>query len=560
MLQYRWLRLVGVAIASASLSVTPLVTNTLAAARDGARDGDDASRGSAPGMLGGKAPLGNKSAYKLKAEPEIGIVADSGFRPDKNGLPFPNYGTHADDQQAADLSAVEMRKLFGDGVCIGGDGDNCNLTPQAEEWMTEQNKGLGGGHCYGFTVTSLLMWKKDHVTSDQFGASDVPSLKLKDNVPLQRQLAYAATTQVLDQITEHRFAGTANEILDKLITSLRADAPETYTLGFFKRDMTGGHAVTPYAVKYNGDGKYDVLIYDNNYPKEQRVMKFNETNNSWSYDASINPSVEPELYEGDSSNKQQLDMDPVSLTLHKSPAPFTEDGSSRQEDIETEVYLDGDLKRHAHLLITDDKGNRTGFAEKDGKLVNEIPGAKVNFPESGGVDTFDESPEPRYTIPAGVNFKVAVDGTTLKENAKTDIGVSFGSRVFHLHGIEMEPGTVQTLDVSRDAERISYEANDAQSPTVSLSNGQNGDYYDLVGKMQLKAPGAATFDIVSDGSKFALHQSGSEADYEFTIKHETGKGKSEHAIPRILLAPGATATLDLPSWAEGNGKPFEIGH
>src|SRR5205807_5224271 len=66
------------------------------------------------------------------------IVADSGFRPAVNGFSFENY-----TRGHADLSANELRRLFGRSVCAfttrsGG----CVLAPPAQLWMEEQNRGM----------------------------------------------------------------------------------------------------------------------------------------------------------------------------------------------------------------------------------------------------------------------------------------------------------------------------------------------------------------------------------------------------------------------------------
>src|SRR5438046_8651847 len=111
------------------------------------------------------------------------VVADSGFRPEVNGLPFENYGPGA-----TNLTPAEMQRIFGDQVCGSKQGDNCILTPPAEQWMTQVNAAMNGGHCYGFSVLSLRMFQNPADVS-QFGADNMLGLKIQDNVKLQRELA-----------------------------------------------------------------------------------------------------------------------------------------------------------------------------------------------------------------------------------------------------------------------------------------------------------------------------------------------------------------------------------
>ncbi|WP_159425759.1 hypothetical protein [Streptomyces noursei] len=499
----------------------------------------------------GKYGKSKKIESGLAFKSDAGVVADDGFRPERDGFGFANYGSEATPgEEAAGLSEVEMRKMFGDGVCVGGRTDECTLTPQAADWMKENNEYMKGGHCYGFSVASLLMWKKEHLHSNSFGADKVPELRVEGNLPLQHQLAYSWSSFSLAKVQSGRIAGPPNQILDKLIEVLKPEDPEGYTLSFYKQDGSVGHAVTPYAVKDKGNGEYDVLIYDNNHPGEEQVMNFDRSRNTWSY---------ADLDWGGGEGGPPVLLDPASPSVQQSPAPFDVDSVSQQSATETEISLNGSFtEQHAHLLITDDKGRRTGFL--DGKVVNEIPGAKVRPDLADGVNTSAENPEPEYAIPAGTNFNLTIDGANLKAEAKTGVDISSGSRTFRIEDIDLKPGDVHVLDVSGNTERVTYKTNDAQSPTLALSNGHNGDYYELEGNAQLKGEGATTFDIAPDDSKLTLSRSksGSDANYGFTIKHETSEGVREHIVPSVHLTPGATGTLDLPSWSGGKGKPFKV--
>ena len=60
------------------------------------------------------------------------VVYDLGFNPVDNGFSFSNYG---DDIPATNLTADEVRRMFGDQVCSRLDGNVCTLTPPAEQWM-----------------------------------------------------------------------------------------------------------------------------------------------------------------------------------------------------------------------------------------------------------------------------------------------------------------------------------------------------------------------------------------------------------------------------------------
>src|SRR5262245_20762046 len=85
----------------------------------------------------------------------IGTVADSGFRPPANGMPFQNYAAElSGGATPINLTAADVQKLFGDGVCAAAQLRRCDLIPEAQAWLNDTNQAMSGGHCYGFSVLS----------------------------------------------------------------------------------------------------------------------------------------------------------------------------------------------------------------------------------------------------------------------------------------------------------------------------------------------------------------------------------------------------------------------
>ncbi len=215
----------------------------------------------------------------------LGSVADSGFRPPANGLPFQNYGGQLSDGVVpVNLTAADVQKMFGDQVCADAQLRRCDLIPEAQAWLTDTNEAMSGGHCYGFSVLSELLWLGQEQASS-FGAPATTALQVDSNQTLQRQIAYDWALQTLESVQASRVTGTPNQILAKLEQVLKPHPAQTYTLTFWKRDGSGGHAVTPYEVVNKGGGMFQVRIYDNNWPDDQtRAISFDTKADTWRYD------------------------------------------------------------------------------------------------------------------------------------------------------------------------------------------------------------------------------------------------------------------------------------
>src|SRR5581483_10105605 len=261
---------------------------------------------------------------------------------------------------------------------------------------------------------------------------------------------------------------------------------ETYTIAIFKRDGTGGHAVTPYAIEDAGGGIDKILIYDNNYPKVTRAITVDTNANTWKYDAATNPSQPSELYEGDATT-QSLSLFPTSPGLQADTTMFGATapaggasasgagalGSSSNQavtvaDVQSNaldlIWLDGGDVEHGHLLITDAQGHRLGYV--GGKLVNEIPGAQVE--QTVQDQDWLVSQEPTYYVPDGTKFTVTVDGTGLTNPDAEAVGVIGPYFDLAVDNLNVHPGEKDVLDIGADGSAWSFQSGQAQMPEISL--------------------------------------------------------------------------------------------
>ncbi len=405
--------------------------------------------------------------------------SDIGFRPSPHGFSFENYG-----EDTENLTAAELQRMFGDQVCSSMRNGECILTPPARQWMEEMNDDMSGGHCEGMAALSLLMYTGE-VPPQLFGGDTASELDL-DNTELQREIAYWWATQATSPTVDRLITGSPSDILDVL---LQMDAhQETYTIGIYQPDGSDGHAITPFAVEDQGGGVYHVLVYDNNLPGETRILTIDRTANTWSYEASINPSEESELYEGDAET-QTLDLTPTSPRQLIQQCPFCDEdenahlthGLAAQPPTYNYIFMDGE----GHVLISDGDGRRLGYS--NGKLYQEIPGAKAVSIKTG---PGDDLTDPIYWLPQGMEIFATLDGSALSQESSSDLVLIGPGYSFGIEDISLEPGQVDEAYFSPNDGFLSYTTERSESPNIVIGIEEaTADFYFEIQGMDLENGG-----------------------------------------------------------------------
>src|SRR5690349_23051802 len=60
--------------------------------------------------------MSTSMAHTAAAQDNGTLLADSGFRPEKDGFSFPNYSVNS-DVSYTDMTAAEAHRMFGDAAC-----------------------------------------------------------------------------------------------------------------------------------------------------------------------------------------------------------------------------------------------------------------------------------------------------------------------------------------------------------------------------------------------------------------------------------------------------------
>jgi hypothetical protein len=481
------------------------------------------------------------------------VVADNGFRPGTDGFPFANYGATTG---ILDIGTNEMRALYGDAVCATTAGGSCKLSPPAQKWRDELNNALAGGHCYGFSVVSLMLFKQQFTAAQARvlgqGRSPAFAFRLRGNARLQRELAKAWATQIFPAVKRRAVTGAPSKVVTGLIAALNDKAnPETYTLTIFQRNGEGGHAITPYAVEDRGAGRYAILVYDNNWPGITRPLEVDTRRETWSYSASINPGAPESRYDGDKRTKT-LALEPTTPGIGVQPCPFCRRSRSQAgataaatAPATVDISLSGPADDHAHLLIRDRRNRRLGYLGK--RFVNQIPGAQVIRPVSA--DLYRDDPEPLYRVPAGVagSLLITIDGRAQRKTQTQSMSVIGPGTVAAVEDIRLAPGQRNIVRIADGGLRLSYQTDrrQTQSPVVVLGrDGASAD--DLFVAKTLQAEGGSQLNFLLDERRGMLRfgTRGTRRTGTYVLLYATySKRRSQAWGAGFLVGAGSRATL-----------------
>lgn len=488
-----------------------------------------------------------------------GIYAsDLGFRPDVDGFSFENFG----GQGETNLTANDLQRMFGDQACAAIQDEQCILTPPGEQWLQQINEAMSGGHCEGMAVLSKLFYI-GQADASAFGASSVPDLEIAGNELLQREIAYWWATQATQPARAGIVAQTPSGVVNTLLTSFAAgpSGSDQYSVGFYKRDFTGGHAVTPYAIEDRGDDIYWIMVYDNNYPGQARAIEVDTYYDTWSYSGSTNPAEAEGNYEGDASTFT-LELAPIEPRLGQQECPFCDGQASARvgglmfqanQTQYNEIWLEGD----GDLLITDLEGRSVGF--RDGVFVNEISGSLSNA-NKFGVSVWDENAEPVYYIPTTIDFTISIDGTRLSEPTNTAVTMIGPGYALEVSDIILEPGQIDTIDVSPDGSLISYRTDSGETPFLLVAvETDEADYlFGVYGEEM--APGEA-LNLSLDTSEGWLSvdtiDNSESGSYSLVVVRYDDQGEQIFGAEGIYLEPDDVLYVDYLLWP-GSGEPMSL--
>lgn len=470
----------------------------------------------------------------------------SGFKTNPNGMSFQNYTNDG----VTNLTAVEVRRFFGDGVCASMAGGSCTLTPAAGQWMEQANQMMNGGHCFGISHFTNLVHKGVLKAADYGGGSNAYDLMLTNNEALQREIAFWMATQLTAPANTSVQAArpTPGQLLNQLSTGWSKG--ESFTLAFFFRKGGGGHAVTPVAIRDGTGGKKELVIYDNNYPGMDRVITFDPSNDSWAYSTAANPAEGANDYDGDGTTKNIFAV-PVADAQKPQTCTFCGDASpSMAMSSSRTVGAAGG----GDLSISDGAGHSIG--SQGDEVTNNFPGARANVAMSA--DLYRDNTEPQYEVPGGTDLKIELSGAKLTSLAQSEVSVIGPGYSLGVEKVALDPMQKDTLDVSAMGDRITYTTQGKESPIVTHGFSTPGADFAVAAAVASDSDGSA-FTISRDSMTIKLKFSGAGAtQFGFVIVRADAMKLQQFLHLGESLAGDATLVIDLMSWP-GNGMPLTVG-
>ncbi len=478
------------------------------------------------------------------------VLADTGFRPTKDGYKFENQGGHYPRTPPV-LTAQDVAKMFGSDVCARGTGTNCRLKPVATEWMSMVNRAMNDGQCEGMAVSSLAFYKHLYQPSS-FGphAKSVHDLTHAETAALIGYFwAYQMVNPVRTDKTESLLSMTPISAEETLVAMMKRN--ELAVIAIHSR--TGGHAVTPYSVEDRGGGIHWIDIYDNNWPDKDRHIVIDHNENTWAYElASLNPDIPREPWRGDAES-HTIAVTPLSDRLVKAECPFCAGGKKMVVSYGTNG-----------VTLTNGDGKKLGRDPATGKIVNEIPGAEV-FEVASYIDGVPSS-EPIYAVPSEGDYQVAIvrrDKPAKAEAAEEEHGVAVigNGAAVTVETPKLEANERHTLSVGHDG-GIKYKTGrPGEFPAIQLAaDGANGGMHARLSHMSAEANDEVELKMDHAAGQIAVAGGGKKAGaFDLKITHVTAMGEDKvNEQKGIRVVPGMTHTIQSSASAPAGATPFRI--
>lgn len=488
-----------------------------------------------PTVLRQQTPPGQTAAQ----QGEILFQAD--YRSDLNGFQFRNYGaTHPE----GDMTVVEARTLFGDGVCAQLNGDRCIPTPAADLWIAAKNKTMAAGHCIGFTVMSYRLLAGE-LAVDQFAPQAAMPFDLTQDIDTMRHIAQSYAMYYIPGMYKGNVVkGTPIELVEALLA-----LKEPVDLGIFANDGAG-HSMLGYGVRQTAAGLYEILVYDNNHPGTEMAVLVDPVANTWSYqEGAVSPGdTTKRTWAGSAktAGTYQGDMEFIPLSAYteserRCPKQLcgesTSSGSTGADRGSLLISYDGE----GDLLVTNAQGALSGRIF--GRYVNDIPDGALT--PTRGTRVGDSSP--LIEVPASEDVVAHLFAAYNQRANLQFFGPDFAMT---LDGLTVNRNQSEEVRFSATKAVVDYIATSTQDPTFKIAN---DNYLLILGDLTMPSSGALELSIDPETSNVrAAGQKLIDERFTMILVQLSGEQVNIFASDEVALPAVGNVRLEVADW-DGRG-------
>lgn len=386
----------------------------------------------------------NPGSY-VALDPTSGtLIADSGFEAKRDGFSFANWGP-PDESHRRSMTPAAMQSLYGDRICARIVDGACVLTATGEVLERDSNEGSDGGHCFGMAAVAGLFY--------------TGGLDKSGYVPAGQSLYDVGPSDQLDGLISRYFnsqgalptagASTKSSVADTLTKIQSAwAAGDDYLLAIMSD--TGGHAITPTALRDLGDGRIGIVVYDNNYPGEEKMVVTDPGANTWYYTTALNPAEPSALYLGSPTNPMILFPLSQMTQVHECPVCH-------------------DVGDDSVLILVKDTAAKPAADAADWDLTITRPGGGP----VAGLERLDYSNTRRselYRVPVATAFELTIGGVPIGPAADVDVSIIGDGWINEVDDLVILPAATATVSVDKDQRRVALASSFPVSPRLTVAS------------------------------------------------------------------------------------------
>lgn len=458
--------------------------------------------------------------------------------------PLPRSGKAATPRK---IGPRDMRLVFGDRVCVnpGPVSDaalTCELTESAATVLQLANRWSEIGHCSAMTTAAAGLFNGwvDPVT---MGAAPITA---QTNLNPRIQRAFGRL-----MLAAHfaSFGFRQQSMADFIAALGDALTPGRIQYSLIMEGDPGGHAVLPLGVLDQGNGRFDIAIYDPNVPSKLRAIHVDTATNSWSYEGTTIPGAERLLWSSqDPDNPGKLYLAIIDTLFGEQPCVFCPD-DGRQNPRETRTFLTFSpvLRANAAIFnsitLTDLAGQPL-----DPSLYQIVP------PLDSALSDYVSGPS--IYVDVDVSFVIRLTGKGVRvEEPFTISAVRPGeTRTVKISALTKDLQTTVELDVSAAKTKITGTPIKSVVATQTLETDKASYRFTATQRvrdgrgtlaLQLLKP---SFYAVIDG------RVGQSAPFDIALR-SIAQSKARYRANRVVIPRKAQLLVDYRDWQGQKGRP-----